>query len=436
MKLKLVVASMSVLGLISCPVLAATKHKHHKVKTIHVSHQVCKAMPELPVRPCAVTPLVDNAQIIYDSMGQNSGRIGYFPDWYNRIIFSGGINFDAHWGNLSYGYQGENNQRLSLNDAFLNTTANVNEWTKAFLSLSYNSASGDNGKKQGEYSAPYGRFLRLEQAYITFSNFNCCCWPIFVQLGKQYTDFGRYTIHPIERTMAQVLSESLQTSAKLGFIFPMGFHGQVYAFDSPIRQFDHNQTSYIYGAALGYTQLCECLGYDVGVEWMSNLIGVNDVADSVIDFQTNNGLNPFITSSTYRHSVAAVAAHADVNSGPFAFGVRYVTATQSFSPLDLSTVYLNNTFNGAKPWAADITAGYGFNAWCRNQNIYVGYQQSGNAVNIKLPQNRWILGYGIDAWKNTTLGVEFGRDRDYGTGHGGTGNSSNTIGARAAVRFG
>ncbi len=474
-KLKLVVASMSaigVLGLISSPALAATetttqtttdaqtqvhKHKHHK-KAHKVSHVVAvesndyKGDYKGEMQPVPV-PVLDTYTTIYDSMSQNSGRSKPLPDWFNRIGISGGLAADAHWGNRSIGYMGENNSRLSLNDAYVNLNANVNDWTKAFLSASFSNTStvpagalgafiggGNNGTispKAGMYSDVYNNNrVTLEQGYVTLANYDVS--PFFLQIGKQYTDFGRYQIHPIERTLTQVLSESLQTSIKLGFITRIGIHGQVYAFDNSMRRVTLAHTKTIYGAALGFDQPNEQLGYDVGVGYMSNIIGgVNDIAYAVGLVNGSNAGGAFGGSGTYIHPVGGIAVYADVNSGPFTLGARYTTAIQSFSPTDLSNQYAKNVrYAGARPWAADITAGYGFTGWNRSQNVYLGYQTSNNAVNLMLPKNRWMAGYNVDVVKATNIGLELGHDTDYSSGNGGTGNSSNTIAARASVKFG
>lgn len=459
MKLKLVVASMSVLGLISCPALAdtAAKHRTHHAKMRH--HRMVAQQAPAMAAPCAMpapavidVPRLDTYQLVYDTIGQNLGRqIHGSPDWFNRISLSGGLNFDAHFGNRNMGYMGENYRRLSINDVYVDTSAFVNEWTKAFAEFSFNNASGPNGIKGGQYSTAYPPFFRVQQAYITFSNFCGCDFPFFVQLGKQFTDFGRYTIHPMVRSLTQVMSESLQTSAKLGFITPMGFNGQVYAFENPLNKTNNSfnnssSRNVVWGAALNFNQPCDQLGYDVGIGWMSNMTGVNDVAAAISNFEGFGLTN----AGSYNTRVSAVAVHGDVNSGPFLFGAHYVRALQSFSANNLSTVYNSNllglTAGGAKPWAWDVSVGYGFSTdfgcGCRAQTIYAGYQRSGQAVNLLIPRYRWVAGYGIEVLKNTTLGVEWNYDRDYGgtnnntSNSRGTGKSSQTVNARAAVKFG
>jgi hypothetical protein len=478
MKLKLVVASMSVLGLISCPALAATQHKHHHKHVAKCQTTDYKGMGGLPVQPAPVVstvPAVDPYQVTMDAMTQNLNRqVHAGPDWFQRIGVTGGANVDFAWGNRSMGYMGENARRIAVNDLYLNTTALVSDWAKAFASISFNNAYpgpgggsgavvtptllGVNAPSQGSYPGVYSAAytnnrIDLEQGYVTFGNFNCS--PFFVQLGKQFQDFGRYTIHPMTRTLAQVMSESLQTSAKIGFVVPMGFHGSVYTFDNQLTRTNQGHTTNVWGAALGFDQPSDQLGYDLGVGYMSNITGVNDVAYAITAYQflTNTTSGIFSTANTnavgtYNGTVGAWNVYGDINSGPFTLGARYTTAAHSLNAFTLSNQYMNPTGSGARPWAVDVTAGYGFNAWCKNQMVYLGYQASGNAVNLYMPKNRWLVGYNIEPWKMTTLAVEVQHNTSYSAGNGvpvpgfaggtfaGNNNSNNEIHARAGVKFG
>jgi len=438
MKLKLVVASMSVLGLVSCPAFAdnGMKHKHHHVAKKHqmVSHADYKAMGALPaVENCQPS---QNAAVL-DVMDQNTGRARPTEDCNKLIAFAGGINFDAHWGNRSSDTQGINRQRISLNDAYLNIFGNVNDWTKAFASLSYGDpsdvATGGLGQYSNVYTNSGDNEVALEQGFIRFANFDQ--YPVFVQLGKQFQDFGRYMIHPIHRTTTQVLSETLRTSAELGFILPIGFHGDVYAFDNPMRErslsslsssTSHPKTNY--GAAIGFDAPSDQLGWGVNVGYLYNMTGVNDVQQAVSE-QTNSGST---SGGSYHDRVGALSIDASVNSGPFSLIGDYVTALTSFDSNDL----VGTGVAGAKPWAGNIKAGYGFNAFGKDQNAYLGYETTGAAVNVGLPKNRWVVGLGVDMWKNANLSLEVAHDTDYSVSNNGSGNSYNTVGFRAAVMFG
>jgi hypothetical protein len=474
MNLKLVVLSMSVLGLVSCPTFAAStnskhnKHRHHRMmkhaKDVQaVEHRDYKDMGALPVVEAACT--VSQASIILDSTTQSMGRAmpnPCNPGWFNRIQFSGGLNVDVgKWGSRDQGYMGENVRRLSLNDAYLNMAATVNDWVKAFASISYNTATtvanpfynaAGNIVPTGEYSAAYSAninsqntttALQLEQGYVTLANFDQS--PIFVQVGKQFQDFSRYEIHPITRSMTQVLSETLATSGKIGFIVPMGLHGSVYVFDDPVNKIGQSSTPTNYGASLGFDQFSDQLGWGVGIAYLYNMIGANDTAYSVQNFTNGTG---------YNSRVGGVALYGDVNSGPFTLAARYTTALSKFSVLDLpkhgvadyvgrtvvpgatGTTTLIAGSTGAKPWAAGIQAGYSFDAWSRSQNIYLGYQASHEAAGLNLPKNRWLVGYGVDAYKYTTVGAEWAYDSAYNAANGGNNKNSNVFSIRVGTKFG
>ena len=462
MNLKLVVASMSVLGLVSCPVLAVAKakHKHHKHQM--VAQHDYKDMGALPYKDQPVCTISQNTMIMVD-MTQNDGRSlpnPCNPGWFNRIAMSGGVNVDlGKFGNRNTNYMGENYQRFSLNDAYFNVAADVNEWAKAFASLSYSTAtvnapftgSAATGFVATEYSSAYSNnvtsggnsTVQLEQAFATFGNMDES--PIFIQVGKHFQDFSRYEIHPITRSMTQVMSETLATSVGIGFL-TSGFHGQLFAFDDPIAKTGKTTNTTNYGVSLGYDQPSDCLGWGVGAGYLYNMIGVNDVAYVVNQI---NGLAAPAFATGYNSRVGAAAIYGDVNSGPFTLGARYTTSLQRYNVLDLPkngvadvvVSPLGNTLvagaSGAKPWAAGIQAGYGFDAWGKNNNVYVGYQASRESAGLALPKSRWLLGYGVDVFgKNTNVGIEWDHDNAYSTSNGGSNNNTNLVSVRSSVKFG
>ncbi|HLB42442.1 MAG TPA: LbtU family siderophore porin [Gammaproteobacteria bacterium] len=466
MKLKLVVASMSILGLISCPAFAtnAKKKHHHKMMKQQMTQRDYKDYKDMGnMQPAPQVCTVPASDMRMAEMTQNLGRSlpnPCNPGWFNRIMVSGGLNIDiGHWGNRNAGMMGENYQAISLNDAYLNVGAMVNDWTTAFASLSFSNPTTNvnpsvfNSFGAAEYSAAYSNningnannLVQLEQAYATLGNFDVT--PLFLQVGKQFQDFGRYEIHPITASLTQVMSEVLSTSIKLGFLYS-GFHGSVYAFNDPINKVGQSTRPTNYGAALGYDQINDQLGFDLGVAYLYNIIGANDVAYSVVNF----------TGSNYNSHVGGYALYADVNSGPFTIGARWTSVSSKFNVNDMpqsgnkdltatsaaigsgTAVTPTGTATGARPWALGVQAGYGFDVWSKNQNIYVGYQSSSQAAGLNLPQSRWLAGYNIDVWKSqnmgtTNLGLEWDHDNAFSRGSGGSGNVTNLISLRAAVAF-
>jgi len=443
-----------VLGMISsAPYAATTKHKaHHKAQEMQTQATVAPAQGYKGegIQPIALEtcPRSDMYTLLMTRLSQNVGRAVTTVGCDSPIAFAGGINFDAMVGNRSIGYQGMNLARLALNDAYLNVFGNVNEFTTAFMSFSYNDTNdrlvdawNTRGQRPGIYSSATPNGLTLEQGFITVRDWNT--FPAFVQLGKQYQPFGRYSIHPVVRSMDQVLSETLRTSAEVGFIVPMGIHGTAYVFDNTMFPrsastgivLGHTQPNG--GAELGYDVISDQLGWDVGIGWMYDMVGVNDVAYAVGLYNTTPGAN-FSGTGNYANRVSAGSLYADVNSGPFSVSLRYVTALQRFNIADLgnNATGITASTHGAKPWAVGLTGGYGFNVWNKNQSVYIGYQGSGDAVNMLLPKTRWLAGYDMEVAKNLTAGLQYNYNKDYSTGAGATGAGSSDLYLRVAVKFG
>jgi hypothetical protein len=256
--------------------------------------------------------------------------------------------------------------------------------------------------------------------------------------------------------MTQVMTETLQTSAELSFISMWNnanFHGSVFTFQNQLNEAsdiiitpvttaitvsNHGDTNF--GAQLGVGQVSTQLGWDIGVGYINNMMGVNDIGYAVAfrkDFINKTFGQPInINQSWYDESVSGLTVYGMVNSGPFSLSAHYVTALQHFDTIDLTTDMSFFSEDGPQPWAADLQVAYGFNYWNRAQNIYVGYQQSGDAVELYIPEKRWVAGYGIDVLKNTNIGIEYSNDQAYSVADGGNNENSNRVALRVAVMLG
>lgn len=464
LNLKLVAASMSMLGLISCPTFANSQDqhnmKHHRMSA--QEHENYKDEGAVGYKGegliAPICPNISMYTLLTDSMSQNVGRAKPTVDCDKPIQIAGGINFDTLWGNRHRGYQGETFERFALNDAYINFTGNVNSWVKAFIELSYTNIEeeplfeeDDDDTKLGIYSHAYSEHLDLQQGVIIVGAPER--YPLFLRLGKQFLDFGRYQIHPMTRSFTQVMTETLQTSVELSFISGwdgMALHGSLFAFENPMSkhdvddededEFENDELGKTnYGGQIGLGVINDQFGWDVGVGYIYDFTGVNDVAYAVTLF--NSG---FIDGEgSYEDRVDAATIYGMINSGPFSLSAHYVSALQHFNSEDLSSPddeddedHDDEDNGGAKPWSADITAAYGFNAFEKSQNVYVGYQVSGDAVNLLLPRSRWLVGYGIDVLKNTNVGFELSHDQDYSEDDGGTGDGSFRGILRVGVKFG
>ena len=454
MKLNLVAASLCMLGLVSTPALASQLNKHPTQNNTNVVIRDYKDYKDEALPLCTIGP---NTKAMI-AMNQNVGRSlpnPCKPGWFERIHVSGGVNVDVgKWGNSNAYIMGENYQSFSLNDLYINLEGKVNDWTNVFASVDFMTATTAanpaifNLVGSAEYSAAYANNIagnanhnvQLEQAYAVFGNFDVS--PFYLQAGKSFQDFSRYEIHPITRSLTQVMSETLATSLKLGFIAE-GFNGGVYVLNDPINKITSSATSTNYGVSLGYALINDQFGWDIGGGYLYNMIAANDIAWSVTNF----------TGGGYNKRVGGVALYGDLNYGPFMLAARYTQSVQRFNVLDLTKNGSANVFSpagvigsgaqvttfanatGAKPWAAILQGGYGFELYGKSQNIYLGIQSSGETAGLNLPKYRYLAGYGIDFVKDTTLALEWDHDQQFNGGNGGGGKVTNLVTIRASAKF-
>jgi hypothetical protein len=362
-----------------------------------------------------------------------------------------------------------NARRISVNDAYLDLFANPTNWADAFLSLGYSDTNvfniglpGGPGGRSGirkEYSG-YNSVNRsccpVEQAYITF--YKPTMWPnykskvsadhvhgpFFIRIGKQFSNFGRYHRNPMTRPMTQVMTESLHTQVQVGVNHWRGINASVAAFNSTVKKRSeaHTAANWIY--SLGYDDHRSAIGFDVGVQYMHNWLGVNDMASLITQFNTSSPALP--PSPLYQTRVSAYSYYADINVGRFDFEGRYVAATSNFFvtntgfpivPSDLVRSGVNVTpLLKANPWALDLVAAYHFYKHGKKQRAYFGYGKSNQAVRLSMPRSQFRVGYGIDAWRNVSLAAELVRNCDYKVDNGGTESTSNTVVFRVCTKFG
>jgi hypothetical protein len=429
MKLKLVVASMGILGFISQAAFADISYKdNYKDK---------------------VACIISKNTIIMNDMTQNTGRSlpnPCYPGWFNRIHLSGGVNFDTgKWGNRDVGnpaavggtgrsYNGENTRKFTLNDAYLNMSVDINDWASAFMGISYIDASP-------LYSMAYQTAVNslfidninnrpnVQQAYLRIGNFEES--PFYVELGQEFQDYGRYEIHPITESLPQVLTETLRTSLKIGFLLPMGINGSASIFQNPLATSINGVSPYNYVGSLGFSHPNDDFGYQIGIGYMYNMFGINSIGNMSA---YKAGIQ--FPAAIYHQRVDGIALYGDVNFTSFALNLRYTNSMRDFSPLDFPLA-ANNLAVGAKPWAASALASYGFNLFAINQNVYAGYQVSRQTVFFNLPRDRWQIGYGINLLKHTDLTAEWDHDLAYSVAQGGpTQGASNLVSLRLAITFG
>jgi len=439
MKLKPIVASMFLLGLVSGTAFAATT----TTTTTTTTQTQLDAMKAKIAKMEAV-------------LDQNQGGTGLrtSSDWASKIAVSGLIDVDAIYSNRTPGnrtndlgvttfsrYNDQQSSDLNLGNAFLFVDSQINDWTKAHaaLDLTYDHEFGIENRSSLVLRDAHGPLL--DEAYIKIANFTES--PFYAKLGRQYIPFGDYDIYAVVPTLTQLLSESRKTAATVGMVDPSGFNGSLYTFRGINRvnrgPEGQNTSTRIenFGVNLGFANAIDNMGYKLGIGYLDNMADVNYIAN------TSLGSHTFGSAAGYTDRVNAISVNAGMNNGPFDASINYVAALKSFNKADL---YFKNPNDDAKPWAAAVNVGYSFPIVNNHPSrVSLGYQQSGEAANIGviggglatggMPEKRYQLDYKFEVSPNTDVTFVLLHDRDYDKSDSGTDDNATTGVVRFGVKF-
>jgi hypothetical protein len=395
MKLKPVVASLFVLGLVSGSAFAAGNQK--------------------PVQQA----IVDGNSVISPVCSDN---------WFNRISIGGIGTFQAAWGNTDFPgslMPTPHSTDLYVNNFNLLMNAVLNSWTKATLNLAYIGYPDydyDYTGKEGvshpldSWYAERWQSNRIiaDEAYVTFSNFNKT--PFYFQVGKKYIPFGVYSdpYNFILTPMTQQMTQNNQTAAVLGFATDFGFYGNVYAFRGN-SQPDDADSGFIrnFGAELGYYG---SLGqFDIKDAHYNLNVGI---IRAIQDGDYWLKLQPYFMSysgrSYFENSdpIAGLSVHGDLTWKQLSVYANFVTVLKNVVPSDdLSFFHISDPNYNSKIWAADVNADYAFDTWCHRSKVGLSYQFTGNgqvvgsAGIVTFPKTRIQADYKVNLLKNVDFDV-------------------------------
>ena len=330
-------------------------------------------------------------------------------DWTKYVTMHGGAFVDGHWGSLDEAKAGVDSNRESVTNSYLAAEIDPTDWVKINGVLNYSNASST-------YVAGQDTGTNIDQAYGTIGNLNK--FPVYLEGGKQYLPFGSYDLYPITKSFTQLLSETNDTDAQVGFALSQGIYGDLYTFEGPTKD-SSDQTDDTVGVTLGFKHdINSKVHMNLEVGFIDNFQEVGLVADYLAD---NN-------SGQFGDRVNAYSVHGDLNAGPIEFVGSFITASSDTSDIQ-------NNGENMKPSAHDYTLNYNFMAKGIGNQVFVGYEESADSNELDLPEYRYELGYNVHPLKNTVFGLELTKDTNYDSSDGGDGEDYYTIGLRAGLQF-
>ncbi|MBX3709718.1 MAG: LbtU family siderophore porin [Gammaproteobacteria bacterium] len=297
------------------------------------------------------------------------------PSIKKNFSYDGHIFFNA----TKSGVQGERyllNEQLS--NIKLTTDWQLTSWLKWHGLLIYNTLP-----------TPITPSLYFEQAYF---NLTPSQWPNrFISLGKKWLPFGSYKNDLIYKPFTKALGQTNAMAIELGY--DNFYYTNVTLYHPHTIMYSSSLPAYYNLNAGLHDQF-----YDIGVSYLYS------IADSQL-FQYNKGFGGFLGQSIKSH-VPGSAIYANFKYRQFNTYLTYISAMHPFYAEEIS--YQNK---GARPAAFSIQSGYEFTVRNLPLKIIGFYDDSYEALALKLPKKR--TGVGLNIYPNKCLDIQFQFFKDY-----------------------
>ncbi len=330
-------------------------------------------------------------------------------------------------GSISTKDKGGSEKDIDLSNAELDLGIHFNPWVTGFSAISY-----DNGQQDHPYTRIANSRIYLDRAFLTVGNFNVL--PFYFTVGQRYVPFGQYNTNMVNGTFPDNLGKTKARSFLIGYQHPeqSGFYSSVYIFKGDAKLLTNSVMNY--GASVGY-EFNSVYPTDIGIDYIRNIADSQGMQSTGGDNFKGFGDNE--KTEQLMRLIPGIAAHVKMEIQRVTLLVEYVSAIHSFNAGNLS-------FNGhgAKVWAGHVEAAYKFQFFEKNSSLAIGYDRTGEALGLNLPEDRYISAFNISVWKNTelSLGVQHSKNyamNDHATAQGFTVSPPATKYSNAAfIKFG
>lgn len=335
-----------------------------------------------------------------EKLENDSGRpIAVLAD---RVELSGLVEVAAGAGE---DFSGDDWSDITLSTVEIGLDATISEWASAHLLLLYEEGEEDN-------------HVTVDEGIITIGNLDE--FPAYLSAGKMYVPFGFFQTNMISDPLTLEIGETGDSALQIGFETG-GLYGSLYGFNGDITARDDDDKIDGYGANLGYGLEKDAMALDVGMGWFNNMADTDGIGDYLAEEMDLDAVDDYVNG---------LSLYAVFTAEPFTLIGEYVAALDDFAADEIGF-----HGKGARPAAWNIEAAYSTELFSRATTFALGYQSSHEAVDLGLPEDRYIAAVTFAVFDNTNLALEYLHDEDYEEKDGGTGNDAHATTLQLGVEF-
>lgn len=318
------------------------------------------------------------------------------------VEISGDVVGQGFW---SSSYQGEASSDVNLTNARFDVFARVSSWAMGYISTDFDNNPLDPASEGSGFRLGNSRIF-LKRAFLTIGDLDKS--PVYFSLGQMYVPFGRYSTSTVTTPDTLALGQTNTRAALLGVSY-QGFFAAGYVFrgdsDTDDDSFDINN----WGLNAGYKYRCDPIGVEVGGGYIANLADSNGMQITGNHRRDQfSGFGESHQTEVLVHKVPGMDMHLEFDYGKFGIDTEYIAATRHFAFQDM---FYNN--HGAKPTAFHIEANYTYTIADRPSSVAIAYEQTTQALALRLPRRSLIGTFNVSIWKNTIESLEYRYDENY-----------------------
>ncbi|PIE58146.1 MAG: hypothetical protein CSA33_04335 [Desulfobulbus propionicus] len=327
--------------------------------------------------------------------GSDDSALGQISEW---VTVSGAVEVEA--GFVSYDQADTDESDISLATAELGVEAQPLDWTTGFMLLSWD----DDAEE-----------LVIDEAHITLGATEEM--PAYMTAGKLYVPFGAYESMMISGPITQDLGEIAANALQAG-IDVNGFRAAGYIFNGGVDEADSDDTIESYGISLGYALETEQFSFDVGADWVNNILEsglLGDALDGVM-------LDEY---------VPGYALHTMLTVGPVCLIGEYVAMTDDAKEVGGEVAVYELS-------AYAVEAGITFDLAGLETTVALGYQASDTdnaAAYEDFPETVILGSVGVGITDNLSMALEYATVENYSGDKGGDCEEVDALTLQMAFEF-